>query len=366
VPVFAVCRELVGGEAPASQQCSTPGIGHDPGCTSMHFGENQLSPCSIGISPLPTAHPNLLQQIAVRAFTGCYARCTLAMGSSHGFRSAGCHGCALHTRVRSASGYDCLKPATPSNSSGHTPKGTRSRLSTNGPRALTAWTRSVSGSVSLPSPGCFSPFPHGTVRYRSRRVVGLGPWSARLPTRLLVSRGTRDGCLGATWTGTGLSPAVVRHPSRFPVHVATECRSSRIGGRSHNPACATAAPLARTRFRHQPISLATTLGGIVLPPATEMFQFAGCPPTGSPVGAHPDDGRVAPFGDGGLNAWLRLPHPNAAVQRPSSARRAEASSNRASCLAWSPGSSTIILDCSISSSSVIIILFDLSAHVICR
>ena len=48
---------------------------------------------------------------------------------------------------------------------------------------------------------------------------------------------------------------------------------------------------------------------------------------------------VAPFGNGGIGAWLRLPRPIAAVQRPSSARRAEASSNRASCLAWSPGSS---------------------------
>ena len=58
------------------------------------------------------------------------------------------------------------------------------------PTALTAWTRAVSGSVSLPSPGCFSPFPHGTVRYRSQPVDSLGPWSTRLPTRFLVSRGT--------------------------------------------------------------------------------------------------------------------------------------------------------------------------------
>ena len=35
----------------------------------MHFGENQLSPGSLGISPLPTAHPDLLQQIPVRAST---------------------------------------------------------------------------------------------------------------------------------------------------------------------------------------------------------------------------------------------------------------------------------------------------------
>ena len=70
----------------------------------------------------------------------------------------------------------------------------RDHASPEGACALTAWTRTVSGSLSLPSPGCFSPFPHGTVRYRSRQVARLGPWSARLPTRLLVSRGTRDAC----------------------------------------------------------------------------------------------------------------------------------------------------------------------------
>ncbi len=112
-------------------------------------------------------------------------------------------GCAFHTRVRSASGCHCLKHATHSNSSGHSPKGTRSRLLLAQPCALTAWTRSVSGSVSLPSPGCFSPFPHGTVRYRSRQVACLGPWSAQLPTRLLVSRGTRDPRHSAFYTRYG-------------------------------------------------------------------------------------------------------------------------------------------------------------------
>ena len=97
---------------------------------------------------------------------------------------------ALHTRFPSGSGCCCLNLATHSNSSGHTPKGTRSPLQLALPPALTAWTRSVSGSVSLPSPGCFSPFPHGTVRYRSRPVGSLGPWSARIPTRFLEARGT--------------------------------------------------------------------------------------------------------------------------------------------------------------------------------
>src|SRR4028118_589835 len=95
--VFGVCRELVSGEAPASQQCSTPVTRINAGCTSMHFGENQLSPCSIGISPLPTPHPGVLQHSSVRPFTPCYGRCGLDMGSSHGFRSDACHHDALFT-----------------------------------------------------------------------------------------------------------------------------------------------------------------------------------------------------------------------------------------------------------------------------
>ena len=53
----------------------------------MHFGENQLSPCSFGILPLPTTHPITLQRKRVRPFTKCYFRFSLAIGSSHGFGS---------------------------------------------------------------------------------------------------------------------------------------------------------------------------------------------------------------------------------------------------------------------------------------
>src|SRR6185436_18871116 len=69
----------------------------------MHFGENQLSPLSIGISPLPTAHPSGLQSTPVRASTPCYRRFTLAMGSSSGFGSARGDSRAIHTRFRSGS-----------------------------------------------------------------------------------------------------------------------------------------------------------------------------------------------------------------------------------------------------------------------
>ncbi len=42
-----------------------------------------------------------------------------------------------------------------------------------------------------PLPGCFSPFPRGTLRYRSTQVFSLGEWSPLLPTGSLVPRGTR-------------------------------------------------------------------------------------------------------------------------------------------------------------------------------
>ena len=51
-----------------------------------------------------------------------------------------------------------VKLAAKSNSLTHDTKGTRSHLKD----APTACTHAVSGSISLPSPGFFSPFPHGT------------------------------------------------------------------------------------------------------------------------------------------------------------------------------------------------------------
>ena len=53
----------------------------------------------------------------------------------------------------------CLSLATPNHSSAHSTKGTPSQRS---PPAPTGWKRTVSGSLSLPLAGCFSPFPHGT------------------------------------------------------------------------------------------------------------------------------------------------------------------------------------------------------------
>ena len=133
--------------------------------------------------------------------------------------------------------------------------------------------------------------------------------------------------------GTGLSPSVVDRPRSFPNSTYARCKACTPRDTSHNPSTATRARLARYWFGQQPGSLATTTGRILLPAATKMFQFAAFPPT--KVGHTPTVCGVAPFGHSGLNAWLPLPHPIAADRRPSSAGRAEASSDRASCLAWS-------------------------------
>ena len=54
----------------------------------MHFGEYELFPSLIGLSPLPTGHPKTFQRQRVRSSTMCYHSFNLPMGRSHGFASA--------------------------------------------------------------------------------------------------------------------------------------------------------------------------------------------------------------------------------------------------------------------------------------
>ena len=83
---FAVCVGLVSGQPP-SPGSALPPRPTTRGCTSMHFGENQLSPGSLGISPLPTGHPTALQRRKVRPSSPHYRTFSLPMGSSPGFGS---------------------------------------------------------------------------------------------------------------------------------------------------------------------------------------------------------------------------------------------------------------------------------------
>ncbi len=53
----------------------------------MHFGEYELFPSLIGLSPLPSGHPKTFQRQRVRSSTVCYHSFNLPKGRSHGFAS---------------------------------------------------------------------------------------------------------------------------------------------------------------------------------------------------------------------------------------------------------------------------------------
>ena len=53
----------------------------------MHFGEYELSPSLISLSPLPSSHPKTFQRLPVRSSISCYRNFNLLMGRSLGFAS---------------------------------------------------------------------------------------------------------------------------------------------------------------------------------------------------------------------------------------------------------------------------------------
>ena len=114
----------------------------------------------------------------------------------------------VQTRFRCAYTYR-LKLARKINSLTHYTKGTRSPHK----EAPTACRHSVSGTVSLPLSGCFSPFPHGTCSLSViEEYLGLegGPPMFRqgftCPALLEDAR---------SFTRTGLSPTMARLSRRF-------------------------------------------------------------------------------------------------------------------------------------------------------
>src|ERR671912_1467947 len=133
----------------------------------MHFGENQLSPSLIGLSPLPTAHPPGFQPWWVRSSTRSYPRFNLAMGRSLGFGSRARDSVALFgLAFATATPHGLTSPRT-ANSQAHSSKGTRSRPHSRCDFAPTACRRAVSGTISLPSRGTFHLSLTVLVRYRS-------------------------------------------------------------------------------------------------------------------------------------------------------------------------------------------------------
>ncbi len=80
--VFGVWLGLVPATPARAHPVALPPANTPRGSTSIDFGENQLSPGLIDLSPLPTSHPSGFQPTPVRASTKCYLSFTLLMGRS--------------------------------------------------------------------------------------------------------------------------------------------------------------------------------------------------------------------------------------------------------------------------------------------
>ncbi len=172
----------------------------------MHFGENQLSLRSIGISP---DYPQL-----IRAFFNIHRSGrpqVLTPASPWPWVDHAVSGLLtatrrpIRTRFRSACVSETLRQLPPITRWVIMQKARRH------PEGLRLFAGSlVSGSVSLPSRGAFHLSLTVLVHYRWRRVFSLGRWSSRIPTRFLVSRGTWGQPRLTQKKRTGLSPPLVR------------------------------------------------------------------------------------------------------------------------------------------------------------
>src|SRR5271156_2801464 len=136
----------------------------------MHFGENQLSRSLIGLSPLRTGHPPGFQPWWVRASTRSYPRFTLPMRRSPRFGST----------ARDSNALFRLAFATATRHRLTSPRTVTRRLILQKARRHPGGLRRLVGTrVQVlfhdPSPGCFSPFPHGTSSLSvTREYLGLG------------------------------------------------------------------------------------------------------------------------------------------------------------------------------------------------
>lgn len=160
----------------------------------------------IGLSPLSAGHRRRFQPTCVRPSTGSYPRFSLPTDSSPGFASAARDSSRpVKARFRSGSLSVNLAP--------------RQRLAGSFYKrhAVTpyrcsdcSWAHGFRYCFT-PLPGCFSPFPLGTMRYRSLTVFSLGPWAARIQTEFLVLRSTWDWVFrGTGFSSTRLSRSAAR------------------------------------------------------------------------------------------------------------------------------------------------------------
>src|SRR5207237_10875501 len=162
------------------------------GCTEMHFGENQISPSLIGLSPLSTGHPPGFQPWWVRPSTRSYPRFSLPMDRSLGFGSrAHDYVARLGLAFASASSDDLTSPRT-ANSPAHSSKGTPSPTLV-AQRRLRQLVGSRFQVLFHSPPGVLFTFPSRYWFTIGRQgVLSLRGWSPQIHTGFHGPRATRD------------------------------------------------------------------------------------------------------------------------------------------------------------------------------
>ena len=261
----------------------------------------------IGLSPLPPGHPSTFQRKPVRPSSASHGAFSLPGGRSQSFASAAGDSNALFglalapgTRLKALTlaadarlvGSLCKRHAV-------TPK--------NG--APTARRRTVSGSLSLRSQRCFSPFPHGTRPLSvSRECLALADGAAGF------GQGSSDPALLRVLPGpanvprTGPSPSAARLSRRLPLRSLRPYQAALQPRRRLDADGLGWPPFAR-RYSggHSCFPLLRLLG---------CFGSPGSPPPNGGRRAHAR--RVAPFGNPRIKGSSRLPAACRSLPRPSS------------------------------------------------
>ena len=199
---------------PPRKFSALPPPDHRRGQPQSCFGENQLSPGSIGISPLSTPHPHPFQRMRVRPSSAFYGAFGLDMDRSPGFGSADADSPApLRLGFPAAARHAALNLAGTRNSPDRSTESTRSR--TRG--APAACRHRVSGSLSLPSRGSFHLSFTVLFAIGHQEVFSLAGWSPLLQPGFLVSRPTPDPAARGAFSGTGLSPPAAGFSKTVPL-----------------------------------------------------------------------------------------------------------------------------------------------------
>ncbi len=169
----------------------------------------------------------------------------------------------------------------------------------------------VSGTISLPSSGCFSPFPHGTRALSvSREYLALPDGPGGFTQDSSCPALLRIPLRSALPPGTGLSPPLAGLSRPFPPAGRTDGAVLLPRGRITTRRGLGYSPFARHYWGNHCCFLFLEV--------LRCFSSLRSPPRHCAADDRPSGGRVVPFGYPGVDGHLRLARAFRSLSRPSS------------------------------------------------